>query len=606
MLQSIRNRASSWGAKIIIGAIVVTLSLFGVESLVGLFSGGGDEVAKVNGEAITRQQVELEVQRAIRSGQVPADQERQLRRQVLDDLIDRMLIDQYVDEGGFHVSDDQLDQLIVTLPEFQDQDGRFSTELFRNRLASAGFTPVAFRQQLRVDVQRQQLQQGLAASAFSLSSEAERLATLQGQQRSFRYHLLTEQDLDAAPDVSAADLESYYQAHRDDYQRPEQVKLNYVIVDRQAMAETMDVDEQALRERYAERVANAERRVSHIMVTFGDERSKEQARERLEQVRERLAQGDEFADLAEEFSDDTSTSGEGGDLGVISRGFFGEEFENAAFSLDKGQVSNIVETDNGLHLLKVTDVELPPFEELRDSLRKEAALAASKDEFNERVQRLIDESFAADDLQSVADSVGVELQKSDWVSRDVNRGVLSEPGVMQAAFDKEVLEDGYNSEVIELDEDRRMVLRVAEQRPATTLAFEEVEDRVRQAVLAEKRRQALMALADSRLEALRDGETPEIDWQSIAGATRQNAEAPRFVAEAAFRLPAPANDDQTIYGEAVGDQGVALVALDEVSQGEVNSETVTGVSRLVERLRAQIAIAGLQEYLREEASIKRL
>ncbi|MGL6252616.1 MAG: SurA N-terminal domain-containing protein, partial [Billgrantia desiderata] len=161
MLQSIRDRSRSWGAKIIVGAVVVTMALFGVESLVGLFGGGGDEVAKVNGQSITRQELEMEVQRAIRSGQVPPEQERALRGQVLDEMIGERLLLAFAEDGGLYLSDEQLDQVIVTLPEFQDQNGRFDTDLFRNRLASAGFTPTAFRAALRVDLKRQQLQQGL-------------------------------------------------------------------------------------------------------------------------------------------------------------------------------------------------------------------------------------------------------------------------------------------------------------------------------------------------------------------------------------------------------------------------------------------------------------
>src|SRR5690554_6007929 len=120
MLQSIRDRSRSWGAKIIVGAVVVTMALFGVESLVGLFGGGGDDIAKVNGEPITRQQLELEVQRAIRSGQVPPEQERALRAQMLDQLITDRLLTQYAEEGGLYLSEEQLDQVIVSLPEFQD------------------------------------------------------------------------------------------------------------------------------------------------------------------------------------------------------------------------------------------------------------------------------------------------------------------------------------------------------------------------------------------------------------------------------------------------------------------------------------------------------
>jgi len=604
MLQSIRDRSRSWGAKIIIGAVVVTMALFGVESLVGLFGGGGDDIAKVNGEPITRQQLELEVQRAIRSGQVPPEQERALRAQMLDQLITDRLLTQYAEEGGLHLSEDQLDQIIVSLPEFQDQDGRFDSELFRNRLASAGYTPVAFREELRVDMKRQQLQQGLAFSDFTLPSEQETLAALQRQTRSFRHHALGADDLETEVQASEEALQRYYEANADNYRRPEQVRLEYVIIDRQAMAEQVEIDESDLRDAWQERTRDADRRISHIMLTFNGERSREEAVAELEAVRGRLDDGESFSELAAEVSDDAVSAEQGGDLGVISRGFFGDAFDDAAFSLDEGQVSDIVETDNGLHLLQVTGLQREPFEAMRDELRRELAVSQVSGEFNERVQRLIDESFAADNLQSVADDIGLELETSDWVSRDGADGVLSEPGVMSQAFSADVLEEGFNSEVIELDNDRRMVLRVADHREATILPLEEVRERVEASVEASLRRDALVALAAERVEALRAGESLDIDWQQADDVARQQPRGlSNALVEAAFRLPAP-EGEVPVYGHAVDGDEVVLIALERVEEGEIDAQVEQFVASMAERLRAQAAIQGLLDDLREKADIQ--
>lgn len=605
MLQSIRDRSRSWGAKIIVGAVVIAMALFGVESLVGLFGSSEDEIAKVNGEPITRQQLEMEVQRAIRSGQVPPEQERALRNQMLDQLITDRLMTQYAEEGGLHLSEEQIDQLIVALPEFQDGQGRFDSDLFRNRLASAGFTPTSFREELRVDMKRQQLQQGLAFSDFTLPGEQETLAALQRQTRTFRYASLGEEDLDGGIEVSESDLQAYYEANADDYRRPEQVRLEYVIIDRQAMAAEVEIDEETLRDAWRESTADADRRVAHIMLTVNDQRSRDEAVEELEAVRQRLADGEAFADLAAEVSDDTVSAEQGGDLGVVSRGFFGDSFDEAAFSLEEGEVSGIVETDNGLHLLTVTGLERRPFEEMRDELQRELALSEVSREFNERVQRLIDESFAADDLQSVADDIGLALNTSDWISRDGGEGVLSEPGVMSEAFSSDVLEERFNSEVIELDDDRRMVLRVAEHREATTLPLEEVRDQVEVSVAASLRREALVEVAEERLAALRDGESPEIDWQRAEGVGREATQGlPGALVDAAFRLPAP-EGEETSYGRAVDDDRVLLIALEAVEEGEADAQVEQFVASMAERLRAQAAIQGLLDDLRESAEIRR-
>ncbi|RUR34753.1 peptidylprolyl isomerase [Vreelandella andesensis] len=605
MLQSIRDGSRSWGAKIIIGVMVAAMALFGVESLFSVFGDDPNQVASVNGEPIMRQQVELEVQRALRSGQVPPEQERALRNDVLDQLITQQLLTQYAEDGGVFVSDAQLDQMIVGLPEFHDQDGRFSAEIFRNRLAGAGYTPVAFREELRADIKRQNLQQGLAFSDFSLESEQERLAELQRQQRSFRYVLLDANDVSVDVDVTETHLQDYFDENQARFVRPEQVRVEYVLVDRQTMAENVEVDEQELRDAWREQNRNADRRVSHIMVTFGDERSREEAQAHANEALEALNSGDSFADTALRYSDDTASAEEGGDLGVISRGFFGEAFDEAAFALGEGETSQLVEMDGAFHILKVTELAAPAFEEQREALQRDVALRDVNDEFNQQVQRLIDESFAADDLQSVADDLGLTLNQTDWLARGEGEGVLSEPGVLDEAFSADVLEEGYNSEVIELDDDRRLVLRVAEHRETTQLALDDVRDEVASAVAAQQRQEALKQEASRMIAALEAGEANDINWLEATNISRQSESVlPQSVVQEVFRMPRPQEDD-SIYRAVSLPDSVAVIALDRVSVGEVDEQLTSFVAQMAEQLRAQSVIQGLVDDLRSDAEIER-
>lgn len=605
MLQSIRNGSRSWGAKIIIGLMVAAMALFGVESLFSIFGSDPNEVASVNGEPIMRQQVELEVQRALRSGQVPPEQERALRNDMLDQLITQQLLTQYADDGGFFVSDAQLDQIIVGLPEFHDQEGRFSAEIFRNRLAGAGYTPVSFRQDLRVDIKRQHLQQGLAFSDFSLPSEQSRLAELQHQQRSFRYVLLDNDTVNIETNVSDEQMQAYYDANQERFERPEQVRIEYVLVDRQAMASESDVDEQALREAWREQNQNADRSISHIMVAFGDERSRDEAREIAETAHSDLENDESFADTALRYSDDTASAEEGGDLGTISRGIFGEDFDNAAFALEEGDTSSVVEIDGAFHILHVTDIDAPSFEEQREMLRQNVALSEVNDTFNAKVQQLIDESFAADDLQSVADQLDLTLHQTDWLARGEGEGVLSEPGVLDEAFSDEVLEDGYNSEVIELDDDRRLVLRVAEHRETTLIGLDEVRDEVEQSVAAGQRQQAVLEQAQAMTAELNAGESVDVDWREAANVSRQSDSAlPQALVQEVFRIPHP-EEGESLYRAVVLPQGVAVVALDEVSDGQIDEQRSGFVAQMSEQLRAQAVIQGLIDNLHQDADIKR-
>ncbi|CAM3587587.1 MULTISPECIES: SurA N-terminal domain-containing protein [Halomonas] len=606
MLQSIRDGSRSWGAKIIIGVMVAAMAFFGIESLFGLFGSDPNEVASVNGQPIMRQQVELEVQRALRSGQVPPEQERALRSDMLDQLITQQLLSQYAKDGGFSVSDEQLDQMIVGLPEFHDQDGRFSADVFRNRLAGAGYTPMLFRDELRVDIQRQHLQQGLAFSDFSLPNEQSRLAELQRQQRNFRYVVLDGSDLEADIAVSEEAMQTYYDANQARFERPEQVRLEYVLLDRSAMAQESEVDEGALLDAWREQNRDADRRVSHIMVTFGGERSRDEAQALAETARDALDGGESFEEAALRYSDDTASAEEGGDLGVISRGFFGDAFDEAAFGLEEGGISQPVELDGAFHIIQVTDIQGPSFEEQRNELAREVALRDVDSDFNQQAQKLIDESFAADDLQGVADQIGLTLNESDWLGRDdQSEGVLSEPGVMSAAFSSDVLEEGYNSEVIELDPDRRMVLRVAEQRDATLLSLDDVREEVEISVAAEQQQQALREEAQALITQLKGSGQADIDWLEADNVSRQaDTTVPQSIVQEAFRMKHP-EEDQSVYASVELPQGVAIVALDSVSDGEVDEQMQTFVTQMSEQLRAQSVLQGLIEDLHSDADIER-
>ena len=606
MLQRIREGSQGWAAKVVVGAIIVTFALFGAESLVSYFSAGSNDAATVNGESISRQAVETQVQRGIRSGQVPPEQERQFRGQVLDQLIRQRTLDQYADEGGLHISDSQLDQLIVSLPEFQGQDGRFSEELFTNRLAQAGYTPASFRRELRADTLRRQVQQGLAASAFLLPSEKARLASLQQQQRTFRYAQLSPADLDQPVAPSDADLQQYYDQHQEDFRRPEQVKVNYLVLNQEDVAKDVEVTDEQLRQVYEQAKAAAPREVSHILVTFGDDRTEQEARDRIAEVQQQLEQGTDFTALAREYSDDSSSAGDGGDLGAIQRGFFGDSFDDAAFSLDPGQVSQVVQTQYGLHLIKVTGIDIPSFEEDRETLARQVKREQSESLFNERVQQLTDDAYQADDLESVADEMGLTVQTSDWFSRDAGgEGVLSNPDAAAAAFSSDVLEDGYNSDVIETDDQQRVVLRVVDHREASTLPLDEVRDQILTAVKAEQTRQQLQTQADETLAALRNGDdVPGLDWQQVDGVTRDADGVPAPILQEAFRLSRP-QADAVAWGQAESQNGVAIVGVESVTAGDASSDDADFVTRLAQRLQAQIAIQGLNQTLEEEADVER-
>lgn len=607
MLQRIRDRAQGIGAKIIVGLIALTFTLFGAESLVGYFGGGGEnDAATVNGESISQQTLETELQRAVRSGRIPPEQQNQAQQEILDSLIVREVVDQYAREGGMSFSEQQIDQLLVNRQEFQDSQGRFSPDIFRQRLSSAGYTPQSFREQLDEDMLTQQLQDGLIAATFILPSEAQQLAELRFQQRSFRYTQLSDEDLESAIEVSEVDMRDWYEAHRSRYQRPEQVRLAWVELDRRQLPATdRAVDERQLQQAYEQRRAAAPREVSDIVVQYGSDRSREEAQARVEEIRARLEQGDSFGELAEQYSDDPATASQGGSLGTVSEGIFGDAFDRAVASTQPGEVTT-VEDGNLFHVLRVDSVAIPPLEELRAELTEEIQQQQSHERFQELAQQLGDESFSADNLEDVAQRLGLALNRSDWLTRDASdaqQSVLAEPGVMEAAFSDDVLEEGYNSEVIELGDDRRLVVRVIEHRDAEILAFEEVEGQVREAVRASQRDRALAALAEERVRQLRQGETPAgLDWREAENVTRDASSqlAPALVS-AAFTMPAPA-EGMPGYGHESIDGEQVIFAIENVS-ADPTQEELSGLTESLWSARARQSVGAFTDTLRENAEV---
>ncbi|WP_456267204.1 SurA N-terminal domain-containing protein [Kushneria sp. AK178] len=609
MLQKIRDRAQGWIARIIVALIALTFTLFGAESLLSYFNGSQrDEAASVNGETISRQTLDIEVQRAVRSGRVPPEQQSEARRAILDSLITRTAMEQYARDGGMSFSDQQVDQLLVNRQEFQDSNGRFSAELFQRRLGSAGYTPAEFRRQLQEDMLTQQLQNGLIASTFLLPSETQRLAELRYQSRDFRYATLNETSLEQPVRVSDAEVQTWYDNHQQAYQRPEQVRLEYVVLDRSQLPDTdQSVDEQQLRQRYEQRRATAPREVSDIVVTFGDERTRAQAQERVDEIESRLQDGEDFAALAQQYSDDPSSADQGGRMGVVSEGIFGQPFDETVSTMAPGEISQGVESDGVFHIIRVDNIDIESFDDMRDELARESRQQQRDERFQQLAQQLSDESFSADDLESVADRLNLSLQRTDWVSRDDqfegDNAVLGEAGVMDAAFSEDVLNNGYNSEPVELGQDRRVVVRVTEHRPAATLALEDVRDQARRSALQEKRRQALADQAEQTLTALRQGDTPEgLEWQEANGVTRDGQdELPAELIDAAFAMPHP-HDGQPGYGHAgVGDEQV-IFAIDRVDT-DIDTQQTAAVSDGLWNAQASQMIDLMTDTIRDQADV---
>ena len=519
MLQNIRDNSQGLVAKFIIGLIIIPFALFGIDSLVG--GGGPATVATVNGEEITLleldQLVNLERRRLFNQMGENADPslltDELLRGPVLDRLIQQKLIIQAATDESVTVSAVAIDQAIVAMSQYQ-QDGQFSPQLYQSVLRNNGYTSTYYKQLVSDNMTTNQLNAGIAGSAFVTEAELELVAGIVGQQRSFRYFLLPSEKISSQISINDQQLQAYYQANIDSFQSEDQVKLEYIELKQQDFFKP--VSEQALVQAYEEEMESfetgEERRASHILIEIGDEDDKKAAKAKIESLVTKLNNGDSFEALASEFSDDAGSARNAGDLGYTQGDTFPAEFEAALAQLALDQVSAPVLTDAGFHLIKATDIKLgdkPSFEDRKLVLSQRIQLAAAEADFIKAVENLRDLAFNSDGLSATAQELSLERSQSNFISQSTADGILANSQVLAAAYSEDVLKDGNNSEVLELASDHFIVINVVEHRPPAARPFAEVKAAIMTQLTAEQSTELALKLSEDYMAALSSGTSLE-------------------------------------------------------------------------------------------------
>ena len=555
MLQDIRASIQGAVAKIIIGLIVISFSIFGIESL--LFSGGASAVAEVNGEEISpfALQQELSVQQRQLLAMMGDDadpallDQARMNQRALEALIQREILRQAAGDLSLTVPDATIGDIIGSMDEFQ-LDGRFSRDMFRSALAGSGFTPALFRDRLAEDVQIAQLRSGIAGSDFGTRRELTLAARIALEGRDVRYITLPLADYRADASVSDAEVQAHYDANGDAFQSEESLAIDYLQLRLDDYRKP--VQEARLREEFelvrGEYEQAAEARVSHILLE-GDEPAR---RARLAEVQAALAEGLAFEAAAAEFSDDAGSAQSGGDLGYTAGDTFPPAMEEAISALAPGQRSGPVETEAGTHLILVTDrregseVSFDSVAaELQDRIqRREASADLLRD-----VELLRDLAFNAADLSEPAAELDIEVSSANSVTRGQAEGLFAAPSLLSAAFSEDVLEAGHNSDVIELDPEHFVVLRVAQRRPPELLELDDVREQIVELLRDQAAQQLAAQQAQNLLLSLEAGTPVEdaaneagLQWQVELGARRDSPRLPLAVRERLFELPAPAQD----------------------------------------------------------------
>jgi len=615
MLQDMRENSQGTIAKIIIGLLIVSLSIWGMDAIVGGFS-GEPEVATVNGEDITEREflrvVQMESQRRLSSMEQPDPamlDEDQIRADVLDSLIQEQVLIQDASAQGLALSDADIDALITQMPQFQ-VDGQFNRDRFVASVRNLGMGVGEFREAMRKQYVVNQIRSGIMQSGLVADANASQLMRIQNQTRNFRVVQVPASAVADEVEVTDAEVEAFYQDNKDAFREPEQVDAAYITLSLGALAEKIEIDQEELQAYYEQRagdLAREERRASHILIEDGAD-----AEQSIAAIQERLEGGESFEELAKEFSIDTVSAKDGGDLGFAGRGVYDEAFEEALFALDQDQVSGPVKTSFGVHLIRLDDVrrsEVPALEELEQQLRSELARERAQEKYAEVRAELADSAYAADDLVGPAEELGLEIREAKGVTKDGGQAPFDHAGLVRQLFSEDVLESGYNTELIDVGDSVSVVARVREYREAQQLALEDVQDNIRANLEVRKIREILEERAEAIVAGLEAGESLDAlgagEWEQFEDQERNAAEVAPQIMQTVFSLARP-NEEAASYGTAITRSGVAVIALDAVNEGDAESGVdLDQLRSFMASLEGQREYAAYQQFLRDGAEVSR-
>jgi len=618
MLQNIRDNSQGWIAKTIIGIIVMLMALTGFEAIFNSAS-NSQNAAEVNGEEISRYDLDqaVNMQRRQLAQQLGQDfdasllDDRLLRDSALGSLIDRMLLLQSAKNANFAFSSEALDQLILQTPEFQ-VDGAFSAARFDQVIQQMGYSRLQFRQLLEQEMLIGQLRAGISGTGFVTDQQVDNFARLEMQTRDFATLTLPSQQ--EAIEVGDEQIKEYYEANADRFRTPEQVIVEYVELKKESFFDQVEVSDEELQELYQQQIANLaeQRRAAHILIETGGELSDDEAKAKIDEIATRVKNGDDFAAVAKEASQDPGSASEGGDLGFAGPGVYDPAFEDALYALNEGEVSAPVKSEFGWHIIKLLGVqspEVPAFESLKPQLVRELKAQQVEQRFVETSKQLEDSAFEASDLAQPAQELGLMVQTTEAFGRDGGEGITANRQVIQAAFSDEVLVDGANSSVIELDPDTSIALRVKEHLKPAAIPLADVREDIVQQLQRSLAAEAARAKGEQLLADLRKGQQPDDgQWQAVEAATRSQEGVAPALLQAVFRMPRPEQQDKPSYsGVALSNGDYAVVRLNGVNEPEaaLTDEEKLNYRRFLASRVGQQDFAAFRQKLQAEAEIER-
>lgn len=630
MLQNLREQTQGTGFKVLVGFLVVAL-LFGF-GVSGVLGGPDPKIATVGDFDITQNVLALETDREkarllSRAGpdfDLNSIDTLQLQEYALNQVISRQVMYQTAGDLGVAVSPDVVNDELVNAEAYQ-VDGQFNEAVYRQQVNMLRYTPAGFVEEFSNALGTQQLQSAIFDSATLPEWELAQIIRVVSQRRDIAFLALRVGDYLDEVEVSDEEIALRYEEEQAAFMTELKVDAQYIEfgIDDLVDDPSVTVSEEDILTTYnAERdqaLSSEQRDSSHILISINAERDEAAALELATEISTRLIGGEEFAALAEQFSEDPGSAGNGGSLGAVGKGIFDPAFEDALWALESaGQATGPVLTEFGYHIIQLDEIvasTYPPLEELAEGIesrmRREAAASLFADRALEIERSVYDEGYS---LSETATALGLSVANVQSVARSAPPLALNNPAVMDALFSDEVL-DGRNSEPVEVDGERVVVVRVENQIQPEPIALEDVSSQIRDTLAREKAISSIERDRAAAFESLESGASAgEVaqqvggEWRTFELAGRGGSSAiPPEVVERAFAMPRPAAGGKSIASVDLAD-GSALVTVTRVVQGDINTTTeveMQELRRLTESRSARFDFQGFFQAAEKELDVNR-
>lgn len=509
--------------------IFPSFAFFGLEGYTR-FREGDNAVAKVAGQSITQQELDAAQREQMeRFRQMFGSQfdpkmldTPEARQEILDGLIARRVMAAEAAKNRLTVGDQTLQQTILSVPGLTGADGKFDLERYKSLLASQGMTPAMYEARLRQDLTLQQVNAAVQSTAFAPKTVANRLSDLNDQEREVQEQLFKSSDFASQVKVTDEMLKDYYEKNARQFEVPEQVKAEYVVLNSEAVAAQISVSDADIKSYYeqnAKRFADEEqRRASHILIKADKNASdaekkaaKEKAEKILAQVRKNPGN---FAKLARENSQDPGSAERGGDLDFFGKGMMVPPFEEAAFKLKQGEISDVVQSDFGYHIIQLTGVKPAKeksLEEVKGQIAAEIKKQLAGKKFAEMAEQFTNIVYEqSDSLKPVSEKLNLPVQTATGLTRNPNPALganapFNNPKFLNALYSDEALKNKRNTEAIEVAPSTLIAGHVVEYKPVTKRPFDEVKSVIQERVVQAEAAKLAKSAGETKLAAVNSG-----------------------------------------------------------------------------------------------------